>query len=158
MASDVQGKSQVGYNTTITDYWGRGLSYQLVNTSDGGLGESNLDFKSRGKSSLTQTKRIHTLPLRMIPTLRQEMLPCPSLLPTKDLPANCSFQATRRSLNSTRGRWERLIRLPMLLHHFDMSAQTSVKGPLRETDHALEDMTTLVSSWERRLRSSTRHS
>ncbi|KAK9238973.1 lysophospholipase catalytic domain-containing protein [Lipomyces kononenkoae] len=37
MARDVKDKEQAGYNTTITDYWGRGLSYQLVNTSDGGV-------------------------------------------------------------------------------------------------------------------------
>lgn len=33
---DVNGKSAAGFNTTITDYWGRGLSYQFVNASDGG--------------------------------------------------------------------------------------------------------------------------
>lgn len=33
---DVQGKNDAGYNTTITDYWGRALSYQLVNASNGG--------------------------------------------------------------------------------------------------------------------------
>ncbi|KAM5528651.1 lysophospholipase [Fusarium oxysporum f. sp. phaseoli] len=33
---DVQGKVEAGYNKSITDYWGRSLSYQLVNASDGG--------------------------------------------------------------------------------------------------------------------------
>ncbi|KAH7133745.1 lysophospholipase [Dactylonectria macrodidyma] len=33
---DVKNRSDAGYNTTITDYWGRALSYQLVNASDGG--------------------------------------------------------------------------------------------------------------------------
>ncbi|KAH7137383.1 lysophospholipase [Dactylonectria estremocensis] len=33
---DVNNRSDAGYNTTITDYWGRALSYQLVNASDGG--------------------------------------------------------------------------------------------------------------------------
>ncbi|KAK7420706.1 Lysophospholipase 1 [Neonectria magnoliae] len=33
---DVKDKRDAGYNTTITDYWGRALSYQLVNASDGG--------------------------------------------------------------------------------------------------------------------------
>src|SRR5690348_3507603 len=33
---DVSGKAAAGFNTTITDYWGRGLSYQFVNASDGG--------------------------------------------------------------------------------------------------------------------------
>jgi lysophospholipase len=31
----VQGKSAV-FNTTLTDYWGRALSYQLINAADGG--------------------------------------------------------------------------------------------------------------------------
>lgn len=31
-------KGAAGFNTSITDYWGRALSYQLVNTSDGGPG------------------------------------------------------------------------------------------------------------------------
>ncbi|OJJ44550.1 hypothetical protein ASPZODRAFT_134631 [Penicilliopsis zonata CBS 506.65] len=33
----VSGKSDAGFPTTITDYWGRALSYQLVNGSNGGL-------------------------------------------------------------------------------------------------------------------------
>ncbi|KAH7109405.1 lysophospholipase, partial [Dactylonectria estremocensis] len=33
---DVNNRSDAGYNTTTTDYWGRSLSYQLVNASDGG--------------------------------------------------------------------------------------------------------------------------
>lgn len=32
----VQNKGDAGYNTSITDYWGRALSYQLVNASEGG--------------------------------------------------------------------------------------------------------------------------
>ncbi|KAK9445441.1 lysophospholipase Plb1 [Metarhizium brunneum] len=32
----VQDKVDAGFNTTITDYWGRALSYQLVNSTDGG--------------------------------------------------------------------------------------------------------------------------
>lgn len=32
----VSGKEDAGFNTTITDYWGRALSYQLVNATDGG--------------------------------------------------------------------------------------------------------------------------
>ncbi|KAL2138778.1 hypothetical protein VTI28DRAFT_6232 [Corynascus sepedonium] len=34
----VEDKVDTGYNTTITDYWGRSLSYQLVNATDGGPG------------------------------------------------------------------------------------------------------------------------
>ncbi|KAI9794252.1 MAG: Lysophospholipase 1 [Peltula sp. TS41687] len=34
----VQSKSDAGFNTSITDYWGRGLSYQLLNSSNGGPG------------------------------------------------------------------------------------------------------------------------
>ena len=33
---EVQGKNDAGYNTTITDYWGRALSFQLVNSTNGG--------------------------------------------------------------------------------------------------------------------------
>ncbi|KAF5026368.1 hypothetical protein F66182_1576 [Fusarium sp. NRRL 66182] len=33
---DVKGKVDAGFNKSITDYWGRALSYQLVNSSDGG--------------------------------------------------------------------------------------------------------------------------
>lgn len=36
IADRVSGKEDAGFNTTITDYWGRALSYQLVNASDGG--------------------------------------------------------------------------------------------------------------------------
>ncbi|KAJ6119961.1 hypothetical protein N7523_004241, partial [Penicillium sp. IBT 18751x] len=33
----VNGKSDAGYNTTITDYWGRSLAYQLINATEGGI-------------------------------------------------------------------------------------------------------------------------
>lgn len=36
LVSNVQEKNHAGFNTTITDYWGRALSYQLVNATDGG--------------------------------------------------------------------------------------------------------------------------
>lgn len=32
----VQDKQDAGFNTSITDYWGRALSYQLINATDGG--------------------------------------------------------------------------------------------------------------------------
>jgi lysophospholipase len=34
--NEVGGKRDAGFNTSITDYWGRFLSYQLVNATDGG--------------------------------------------------------------------------------------------------------------------------
>ncbi|KAH6710556.1 lysophospholipase catalytic domain-containing protein [Leptodontidium sp. MPI-SDFR-AT-0119] len=37
---DVNGKEAAGFNTTITDYWGRGLSFQYINASDGGPSET----------------------------------------------------------------------------------------------------------------------
>ncbi|PNS21739.1 Lysophospholipase 1 [Sphaceloma murrayae] len=36
LVDQVSGKSDAGYNTTVTDYWGRGLSFQLINASAGG--------------------------------------------------------------------------------------------------------------------------
>ncbi len=36
--NEVGDKAHAGFNTSITDYWGRALSYQLVNASDGGPG------------------------------------------------------------------------------------------------------------------------
>ncbi|KAL7940934.1 lysophospholipase [Trichoderma barbatum] len=36
LSDDVDGKKNAGFNTTITDYWGRALSYQLVDPTDGG--------------------------------------------------------------------------------------------------------------------------
>ncbi|KAI9743626.1 MAG: Lysophospholipase 1 [Claussenomyces sp. TS43310] len=34
--SQVEAKSDAGFNVSITDYWGRALSYQLINATDGG--------------------------------------------------------------------------------------------------------------------------
>ncbi|KAF7712110.1 Lysophospholipase [Penicillium ucsense] len=34
----VTGKSGAGYNSSITDYWGRALAYQLINATEGGVG------------------------------------------------------------------------------------------------------------------------
>lgn len=36
LVDSVSGREDAGYNTTITDYWGRALSYQLINATDGG--------------------------------------------------------------------------------------------------------------------------
>lgn len=36
--NEVGDKADAGFNTSVTDYWGRALSYQLVNASDGGPG------------------------------------------------------------------------------------------------------------------------
>ena len=35
---EVSAKKDAGFNTSVTDYWGRALSFQLVNASDGGAG------------------------------------------------------------------------------------------------------------------------
>lgn len=34
--NQVDDKSNAGFNTSVTDYWGRALSYQLINATDGG--------------------------------------------------------------------------------------------------------------------------
>ncbi|KAF4177641.1 hypothetical protein CNMCM7927_003034 [Aspergillus lentulus] len=36
ISNAVSGKSDAGYPTSITDYWGRALSYQLINATNGG--------------------------------------------------------------------------------------------------------------------------
>jgi lysophospholipase len=36
LAEDVSGKSGAGFETSITDVWGRALSFQLINATDGG--------------------------------------------------------------------------------------------------------------------------
>ena len=36
LGDEVDNKKDAGFSTSITDYWGRALSYQLVNASDGG--------------------------------------------------------------------------------------------------------------------------
>lgn len=36
LLDNVQSKEDAGFNTTLTDYWGRALSYQLVNATNGG--------------------------------------------------------------------------------------------------------------------------
>jgi lysophospholipase len=36
LIDSVEGKGDAGFNTTITDYWGRALSYQIINATDGG--------------------------------------------------------------------------------------------------------------------------
>ncbi|KAL1888231.1 Lysophospholipase 1 [Sporothrix stenoceras] len=37
VADQVSAKADAGYETSLTDYWGRALSYQLINAPDGGL-------------------------------------------------------------------------------------------------------------------------
>ncbi|KAE8445738.1 hypothetical protein EG329_012917 [Mollisiaceae sp. DMI_Dod_QoI] len=36
LSDEVSSKEDAGFNTSITDYWGRALSFQLVNATDGG--------------------------------------------------------------------------------------------------------------------------
>lgn len=38
IAQQVESKSAAGYDTSITDFWGRALSFQLINATDGGPG------------------------------------------------------------------------------------------------------------------------
>jgi lysophospholipase len=38
LAEMVAGKKEAGFNISFTDYWGRALSYQLINAEDGGPG------------------------------------------------------------------------------------------------------------------------
>ncbi|KAJ5606481.1 hypothetical protein N7510_009262 [Penicillium lagena] len=48
----VSGKSDAGYNVSITDYWGRALAYQLINDTEGGVSYTwssiaqSMDFQS----------------------------------------------------------------------------------------------------------------
>ncbi|KAJ5545575.1 hypothetical protein N7494_003160 [Penicillium frequentans] len=48
----VDGKLEAGYNTSITDYWGRSIAYQLINATEGGVGYTwssiaqSMDFQS----------------------------------------------------------------------------------------------------------------
>lgn len=46
--SGVQAKEDKGFNTTITDYWGRALSYQLINATNGGPGKFIHSLHYRG--------------------------------------------------------------------------------------------------------------
>jgi lysophospholipase len=53
----VQGKEDAGFNTTITDYWGRTLSYQLINDTEGGIAYTysslaSQDFITNGSAPL----------------------------------------------------------------------------------------------------------
>jgi lysophospholipase len=45
----VKAKVDAGFNKTITDYWGRALSYQLVNATDGGPGAHHHLTKAASK-------------------------------------------------------------------------------------------------------------
>lgn len=36
LASDIRGKDEAGFDTSLTDLWGRALSFQLINATDGG--------------------------------------------------------------------------------------------------------------------------
>jgi lysophospholipase len=47
IAQQVAAKADTGYETSITDYWGRALSYQLINDTNGGAGYT---FSSIAKS------------------------------------------------------------------------------------------------------------
>jgi lysophospholipase len=52
LVDSVQSKVDAGFNTSLTDYWGRALSFQLVNASEGGPGytfssiQDDPDFKN----------------------------------------------------------------------------------------------------------------
>ncbi|KAK9467619.1 lysophospholipase catalytic domain-containing protein [Lipomyces arxii] len=46
MVHDVDGKKDAGFNVSLTDYWGRGLSNQLFNYSDGGPAVTFSDIRN----------------------------------------------------------------------------------------------------------------
>jgi lysophospholipase len=39
LLAQVKGKEEAGFDTTLTDYWSRGLAYQMINVSHGGPGK-----------------------------------------------------------------------------------------------------------------------
>ena len=42
LLDSVESKDEAGFNTSLTDYWGRALSFQLINDTNGGEGLSNI--------------------------------------------------------------------------------------------------------------------
>ncbi|KAH7110130.1 lysophospholipase, partial [Dendryphion nanum] len=55
IVDEVENKENAGFNTTITDLWGRGLSFQLFNASDGG---PNYTFSSLAQNSVFQSAQV----------------------------------------------------------------------------------------------------
>ncbi|ORX98672.1 lysophospholipase catalytic domain-domain-containing protein [Clohesyomyces aquaticus] len=55
ITDEIQNKENAGFNTTITDLWGRGLSFQLFNTKDGG---PNYTFSSLGQNPDFQSGQV----------------------------------------------------------------------------------------------------
>ena len=49
LSDAVDAKAGAGYETTITDFWGRALSYQLYNASDGGPGVNRSQFRKNSR-------------------------------------------------------------------------------------------------------------
>ncbi|KAH7067710.1 lysophospholipase, partial [Paraphoma chrysanthemicola] len=55
ITDEVENKEDAGFNTTITDLWGRGLSFQLFNATDGG---PNFTFSSLVQNRAFQSAQV----------------------------------------------------------------------------------------------------
>jgi lysophospholipase len=65
ITDEVENKENAGFNTTITDLWGRGLSFQLFNATDGG---PNYTFSSLARNDAFQSAQV---PLPIIVTIER---------------------------------------------------------------------------------------
>ena len=83
LKKDVESKSKAGYDTSITDYWGRALSAQLVNSTNGGIGTIfNLESLETFAKKINGEQIIPFLQLPMTKAFRVGTLHCRLFLQT----------------------------------------------------------------------------
>jgi hypothetical protein len=92
LKKDVDRKGKAGFDTSFTDYWGRALSQQLIDASDGG--PSMADSSSREQRLTIQATRSRRS--RGSRAFRTASSRCPSSSPPSARRARSSSRATRQ--------------------------------------------------------------
>ena len=91
IANEVSDKKDAGFGTSITDYWGRGLSFQFVNATDGGPSYTWSSIQLQDTFSMGQS-------------------PMPILVADGRAPGEILISAIRPSMNSIHMKWAAGIR------------------------------------------------
>lgn len=106
LLNQVQSKADAGFNTSMTDLWGRAIAYQLLNTTNIDNCKSKLDDNVPSELKLTCNKHIRSLRFKLVRNLRAGLYQCRFWSPTDEKMVK-QFSRLRilQTMSSIHGKW-----------------------------------------------------